>query len=53
VAEETNCGSASDATIVTEASCTIPMSTFSEDPLLLTQGSEILFRVTAGNAVGT
>jgi hypothetical protein len=36
VAEETHCGSASAATIVTEAACTIPMSAFSVDPLLLT-----------------
>lgn len=53
VAEETHCGSTGAATIVTEAACTIPMSAFTEAPLLLTQGSEILFRVTAGNAVGT
>ena len=52
VSEETYCGGAGASTIVAGATCTLPMSAFAAAPLLLAQGSEILYRVTAGNAVG-
>lgn len=51
--EETqHCSGNVDPTVVTAAACHIPMSVFSGAPWSLSQGTSILFRVSAGNVVG-
>jgi len=50
--ETTYCGGAGAANVVTEASCSLPMPSFTQSPWSLAQGALILYRVSAKNAVG-
>ena len=50
--ETAHCSGAVDPTILSVASCLVPMSAFSVSPWNLVLGSRILFRVTASNEIG-
>lgn len=50
--ETAHCTGNVDPTVVSSASCKINMSVFSASPWSMTQGTQILFRVVAGNQIG-
>lgn len=50
--DSTYCGGVNLEDVLVVAECTVPMSHLAEDPYLLIQGTEILFRVTAENGIG-
>jgi hypothetical protein len=50
--ETTHCSGAVDPTVLSAASCQVPMSAFSSAPFSLARGAQIAFRVTAQNQIG-
>jgi len=49
----TNCNAASDGTIIANKYCVIPMATLTAGPFSLTQGTIVVARVLATNAIGS